>query len=153
MERGGRIAEGLPRVGERFIVHVFVERDMSHEIREVGLHRIRPEVIQNAFEDAIHVLEGVGAGGEGEVPPGVVGNAHRVVERVPILPGRSLAQMPTQDPVLLEPGDMTDLPEQRIEDGEAGSQEAIPLEIRHQVQGAGARIQQVPAEFGGGESA
>ena len=77
-----RVREGLPRVGERFVVHVLVEEREPVEIR--ALVRRRSEHVQRRREDPLQIRKRRGPGQQGQVPPRLVGNLRGIIQSVAI---------------------------------------------------------------------
>jgi len=110
-EIGGGVGERLARGGERFAVHVFVEKG-EQEIVD-GLVLDLGQQGQHAVEDVGGVAQGVGARGQGQVPARLVGDGRGVVEGVGVGAEGRLA-FAAQGPLFLKPGEVADLPEEGL---------------------------------------
>jgi hypothetical protein len=106
------------------------------EQSEIGIVRLgmRPAASLNHLLKHIgHVPKRLIAVGQIEVPSPVVCHGARLIEIVGI-GADPTSTATTQDPLLLEPGHVPDLPEQRIDDLQAGAQELSVIEVRNQLQ-------------------
>src|SRR4051812_36395219 len=80
-------------------------------------------------------MEGPFATWQGKAPPCVMGNRRRVVECVSVRIDRSLFANVPQYPFLLEPGDVPDFPEQRVDVCQSRTDQLVVREIRNQLAG------------------
>ncbi len=144
---GPGIAEGLPRVGESFAVHVFVKDGQFHEVLVLRCQAVL-DAVENGFLDLTHVGEHPVSCQQRQVPAGVGRNGDRVVEGIGVAANRGLA-VPSADPLLLEPGDVADLPEERIDDGQARPHQLIVGQVGDQVDGAAAGVAHPDPEING----
>src|SRR3989442_8784573 len=143
------VAKGLAGVREGPGVHVFGGRD--HPVGVDGLRTgiALPEPVQDAVENRPRIGERGDARGKRQIPPGVVRHLVRIVERVGVAANRGLAGAP-QEPPLLEPGQVADFPNERVDDGQAGSQKLIVRQIFDQGQASRAGIDEIPGKPGRG---
>ncbi len=113
---------GVKGVGEGLSVHVFVEGCEERKVSVLTRRALGVQLVEGVVEDAIHVGQGVFAREQGQVPSGVLGDLHGVVEFVGVLEhGRTVRETPVlvvapEEPVLFEPGEMTYLPQRRVDD-------------------------------------
>ncbi len=78
---------GLTGIGEGLDVHVLVEQRQEVEI-SILLRGLVLQVLGDVVEHPLHVVQGLGAAEQRQVPAGVVGHRHRVVEDVGLLQHR-----------------------------------------------------------------
>ena len=110
--------------GERVEVHIALSR------LAVG------EAVGDRIEHRPHVVQGGFEGGERQVPASIVMHGHGIVKRVGVCEDRLALVQVTQDPVLLEPSQMTDLPQQGIDDVELGTHELFGRQAFYELQAA-----------------
>jgi hypothetical protein len=115
----------------------FVKQGEEHEIPVLGF--LLTAALHDPLEHSSHVPESVLAVGQRQLPSPVVGHGRGVVEVVRVGADRSFPAAP-QDPLLLEPGHVPDLPEQRVHDFQAGAKELIVIEVSDQLEGSLSRL-------------
>ena len=69
-----------------------------------------------------------------------MGNIGGIIKLVPVFDDRLLFSQVAQYPVFCEPGDVSDLPKRRIDDGEARADQLLRVEISDEIEGAGAEF-------------
>jgi len=63
-------------------VHVFVERDQLIEIAVVLARQRRRQAFEQRITDSVQVRQRAGEGRQWKIPAIIVGNPHRVIERI-----------------------------------------------------------------------
>jgi len=116
------------RVVQRLGVHVLVQRREAHEVAQLFVVGLAGEALERELEDIGEIGARRGERGKRKLPASVVRHVGRVVERVGVRQ-QCLGQAPfAQAPVLLEPADMPDLPQRRVDDGEPRAEETLAVE-------------------------
>src|SRR5262249_31555831 len=149
-EAGTTNGERLPRISDRFAVHVFVEQREFEEIRFVAaagvaqiagaLHRL----FNHAVENSAHVGDRLPLRRQRQVPARVVGHAGRIIKLIWVEmwrgPYRFEAAQMAQEPELLEESHVRNLPTQRIYDGETRPNHLLVVQIGDEVEQARAGL-------------
>ena len=144
-----RIAERLPCIVKRFRVHVFVEEHQLHEIEKPLVVRLALEPRQHALEDAILKFERGPQIRKRQVPARVMRDPRRIVERIGAFEDalrERFVGAQSQAPELLEPGDVPQLPQHRIDDRELRTEQLRTFEIAGEEAGALPGIAQLPRQ-------
>ena len=127
------VPERLARERHRLEVHVLVEDAQRDEVRiRVAALDERPD----AGFDVPQVCGGLREVRERQLPARVVRDGGGVVEGVAVGTERRPPGRVAQHPALLEPGDVAELPEGRVHDGEPRSQELRVGQRRRELQRA-----------------
>jgi hypothetical protein len=113
---GGRISRCFPHVNQCFGVHVLMSDRQLVEItgvlRKIGAR----EKITLPLEYVCEIRQSAVAVRQVESPACVVRNSARVPQTVRLFDQRRLAMIVPERPVFMEPSDMADLPQHRIDD-------------------------------------
>ena len=132
-EFGLGVAVGLVGVVQRLGVHVLVQRGEAHEVGErlvVGLAR---QAVQRFLQHGTEVAACGRQARQRQIPARVVRDGRGVIERIGIRQDRGRefpAIAPAQAPMLLEPADVTDLPERWIDDREPRTAQLLAVKPR-----------------------
>src|SRR5262249_6290262 len=129
-------------VGERLVVHVLVEGRELIVVARALVCAGAPEALEQRVLDPTHVVESSCERRQRQIPSAIMGNPRRIVERIRVGQQRIAAPDGLQGKVLMEPGDVSDLPDQRIDDVEARAEELLALEPSYQLQGTRTGIAQ-----------
>jgi len=117
---------------KRLGVHVFVKNRELGEIVQFAVFRLAFQAPQHALQYFGLVGTGCFQIGEGQAPARIVRHFRRVVQSVAAahdgFHSRVLPPAP-QAPVLLEPGDVSQLPQRRIDDCKLGPEQPLAVEI------------------------
>jgi hypothetical protein len=128
-------------------MHVFVKCHQAEEVHLLFIQLAGGDPIEHAMQNLLHVSQGFNPRREREGPAIIVRDSGGIVETISILEQRFFASDMAQHPVLLEPGDMPDLPEQRIHDRQARTDQLLVAQIRHERErsftGIGQRLRQI----------
>ncbi len=135
---GRRVSQRLARIGERLAVHFLVERGELREIPQVLRRSSRVDALEHPREDGSQDSAAwrrnpaaAGPSAWRAAPPpnrkarrrrGRTGDGERPIAAV------------AQAPVLLEPSQVADLPQRRIDDGKPRPQQSLAGEIRREQQ-------------------
>src|SRR5262245_3496727 len=79
-------------------------------------------------------------------------NLHRIVKRVGVVTSRAFAGVMTQHPGFLKPGQVSDFPEQGVDDREPGPEEGVSFQVGHDLERAGPRVEKIPAKLSRGDT-
>ena len=136
-----RIAQGLARVGQGFGMHAFVEGGEPVEVKFFRPKlKFAGDTLAAALEDFVHVAQCVIAVGQQQLPARVMSDIGGVVQPVAMFPYRFLAIQVAQNPKFLSPRHMADLPERRIDDCQARSDQLPLVKIGDQAEQAVAEL-------------
>ena len=120
LKYGGRIGERLTGPGKGLVMHVFVKRRELVEITVAlaGKAVIKPadQRIQYRRHVVFHLFQRI----DRQVPPGIVGDGNRIVERIAAVEQRLMAVFLSQDEIFVKPGHMTDFPDRRVQNRQLG---------------------------------
>lgn len=120
-------------------MHVFVK---GHELVEVAVGLACQIALEPGY-DRIANIAAVTFGPrqlrQRQIPAVVVSNAHRIIQRIGVGPQHQPVKL-LQDKVFLEPSNMTDLPQNRIDDGQFGTHQPCVIEIGNKRECAGTRV-------------
>src|SRR5439155_26680675 len=100
---------------------------------------VREDALENAFKVVVSFLQRR----KRKIPAGVVRDRRGVVQAVGARKDCIVRGSVAQAPALLEPADVTDLPEVRIDDGELRAEQPLVAERGGDAQGAAAARLQV----------
>ncbi len=95
-----------------------------------------PDLVANLKKVAERLLPR----GKRQVPAHLMRDCRRVVELIPVLEHRSMPQRLSERPTFLKPGDVSNLPEQWVDDLQPRAEELLVREILHECEGVPARI-------------
>jgi len=143
------VAERLARVMERLGMHVLVIQAQLRVVAQRGVLRLVRQALAHPLEHVGQVAAGRLASGQRQAPARVVRHCGRIVERVRAVENRvdrRAALGHAQAPALLEPADVPDLPQRRIDDGEHRSEQPLAFEVLRHAQRARARLEQLAFE-------
>ena len=118
---------------QRLGVHVFVEGAKAHEVAQALVLRFAREARQRPFEDLSQVSTRCGQVGQRQIPARVVRHVRGVVQRVSTRENRRrqrLALLVAKAPMFLEPADMADFPERRVDDSQLRPEQALAIDDR-----------------------
>ena len=136
--------EGLARVCERLGVHLLVQRAKLGEVRELRVD-LR-ESFAHTLEHGCQVLERRIQRGQRQVPAQPMRDRGGIEKRVGVFQHRrrecALAA-PTQTPALLEPAEVPDLPQRRIDDGQTRPEKLRVRKVCDEPERAAAGIEQL----------
>src|SRR6266404_5297314 len=108
------IAQSLPRIGYCFCVHLFMKQDEMQEVRliiSVDRFAASPVIqVTHTREHSTHICKSFCSGRKRQIPSRVVGYASRIIQTVPLTERRLQAAKVPQNPVFLEPCNVTNLP-------------------------------------------
>ena len=120
-------------VVQRLGMHVFVQGGELDEVAQALVVRLAREALEGFFQHVAEVDEGRGQARQRQAPARIVRHGRRVVERIRVIQDRGterFAFLVAQAPVFLEPADVADFPERRIDDRELRPEEALAVERR-----------------------
>ena len=122
------VAEGLVRVVQRLGVHVLVQRAKPDEVAQSFILGLAREALEGEFENVGEIGARRAERRKRKVPASVVRHVRGIVERVGVRQELFARASFAQTPVLLEPADVADLPERRVDDGELRPEQALAVE-------------------------
>src|SRR5262249_27283297 len=96
-------------------MHVFVEDRKHHEIAEF-IRVLLLQKLQDPIAYLPHVVQSVSARREWKVPASIMGHGRRIIKGIDISADRPLLGNMAEDPFLLKPRDVSDFPEQWVND-------------------------------------
>ena len=134
-----RVAERLPCIVKRFRVHVLMEERQLHEVEKPLVVRFPLEPRQHAIENTILKLERGRKVRQRQIPARVVRDLRGIVERIGALEDalrERFVGAQSEAPVLLEPGDVSQLPQHGIDDRELWAEQLRTLEVAGEKPGA-----------------
>ena len=135
---GGWKCPCLASVGKRLVMHVFVEDGEQRKVNGFRMGVVRGvgfEVFENAVAHGVDVGERLRAWGQRQTPTSVVRYGGGVVQCIGVIKDWTSGKDMTQDPFFLEPCDVADLPEQRVEDGKLWAEQLLIGEIGDKLEG------------------
>ena len=133
---------------KRFGVHVFVENCELREVNQLAILRLALQPLPHALQDLRLVGKCRLEAGQRQVPARAVRDLRRVVERVAAAHetvGDDAFAAAPQAPILLEPGDVPQLPQRWVDDGELRPQQPAAIEAG----GDARKMIAAGAQFGG----
>jgi len=116
---------------QRLRVHVLVQRGEAHEIAQALVLGLAGQLFQRSLQYTRQIGARFGQVGERQVPARVMRDVGRVVQRIsPGQDGRCqrAAFLIAKAPVLLEPADVADLPERRVDYRELRAEQALAVQ-------------------------
>src|SRR5262245_1864167 len=135
----GRVTESLLRIGNRLCMHILLKEENSKkEFFVVPIHFMGCSGIDLFYYpvmNPLHVLQCCIFGRQRKVPSFIVCDTRGVVHQVSLAEHRLQLPEMTQEPVLLEPGHVCDLPAQRIDNGETWSDHLFIVQVSHEFVG------------------
>jgi hypothetical protein len=142
---GRRVAQRLAGISEGLAMHFLVKRRELREIAQVFGGSLALEAIEHLLENAFEIAQRGVDIRQRQPPSRIVSDCRRIVQRIGthqdgdrLRRGRTVAQAP----VLLKPGEMTELPQRRIDDCQLRTEELTPRQVARELQRAFARIEQ-----------
>jgi hypothetical protein len=131
-QRGRRIAERLARVMKRLRVHVLVAGSKLREVEQpVVVGSFRKEVLQ-LMQHGVKIAASSFKGQERQLPAHIVRDRGRVVQRVGRVdharPASAVGPL-AQTPIFLKPREVSELPEDGVDDRELRTQQSFSVEI------------------------
>ncbi len=131
---GPGVAQRLPDQGQVLRVHVLVQRGQRVEVRLLGTRLARAQPVHTPSKHIPDIGKRRPTRREPMVPAACVGNFERIVDSVRARQKRRSAVEVTQDPVLLEPADVPDLPDRWLHEMPSGPQHLIVRQLLHQLE-------------------
>lgn len=120
-------------------MHVFMESREAKEVRFVRAFAEPRQTLDYRLQDCTEVRQRGVSRRQREVPPCSVWNVARVVEVVAQLPSQ-LSLVP-EYPVLLEPADVSQFPQQWVDGHQPGTHPLLVIQVLNERQRALARIE------------
>ena len=126
------IPQSLSGVGERFGVHVFVENGQKDEVNLLRA-RLSFQSLQDPIPHCVQVTKSFFAVRQGQFPTDVMRDGGRIIKRIRLGSDRFRMAHAPQDPLFLEPSQMTDFPNERVDDCQPGTEQLIIRQVFHQL--------------------